>query len=94
MREKIGDAFQVSENGKRIYLGREIGSKNPIMIDLGNRSIYTVTNVPEDVRPAYIDLPVTDWHSSDWDPKYYFKINGKEIFTIGLGQIYSFAVNK
>lgn len=75
-RAKSGAAFQVSGDGRRLYLGRAYAEENPVVIDLAARRIDAATQAPPDLRPPTITgLPVADWENTDD----HFTFGGRDI---------------
>jgi dipeptidyl aminopeptidase/acylaminoacyl peptidase len=65
MRQKLGDAFKVSDDGKQIQFGLSSGAENPVIFDL-TRALLTdaVTTLPRLSAPKINGLPLTDWKNN------------------------------
>jgi hypothetical protein len=64
MRNKVGESFSVSSDGKQIRFGLGVGGDNPVMFDL-RRSVLADAVIP----PVWLSIPkidglvVTDWRN-------------------------------
>lgn len=75
LRDKVGDAFTVSSNAMQMRFGLGDRGAEPVLFDLGKRSITSApTPVAAFRAPVIEGLPVTDWYNS-----YYPRFAGKPI---------------
>jgi hypothetical protein len=65
MQNKLGDAFMVSDDGKRVQFGMGLGADKPVIFDL-TRAVLAdaVTGLPGLGAPKIDGLPVTDWKNN------------------------------
>jgi WD40 repeat protein len=65
MRGKLAAAFQVSNNGGRVYFGLGVGGTRPALFDLANGSLSEAASAPDGLlQPDVTGLPVSDWRDS------------------------------
>jgi hypothetical protein len=65
MRNKFGENFTVSQDGKQIRFGRGVGGANPVMFDLTRSVLAESATAPAGLVGAKTDgIAVTDWHNS------------------------------
>jgi hypothetical protein len=65
MRNKLEDAFTVSEDGKRIRFGLDDGVARPVVFDLARAVLADAVTAPAGLASPKIDgLLVTDWQNS------------------------------
>jgi hypothetical protein len=65
MRDKVGDAFAVSDDGKRIRFGLGVGAVRPVVFDLTRSLLVDAAMAPAALASPKIDgLRVTDWRDT------------------------------
>ncbi len=65
MRGKLGRAFRVSPDGRKVWLGLEAGDGDPVLVDLAARSVRPTATPPAGVHaPATGGVPVAAWQNS------------------------------
>lgn len=65
MRNKLGSAFTVSDDGKRVRFGLGYGGDKPVMFDLARAVLADATTAPVGLSSPKIDgLAVTDWQNN------------------------------
>ncbi|MGP0088604.1 MAG: hypothetical protein ACLPKB_01375, partial [Xanthobacteraceae bacterium] len=74
MRDKLGEALQVSQDGRQVRFGLGVGNANPALFDLASSTLSKDANAPGLTVPKIVGIAVTDWHG-DTVPK----LAGKEL---------------
>jgi WD40 repeat protein len=74
LREKRGDAFQVSGDGRQVSFGLGIGKANPVLFDLPRATLTRVANPSGLGLPKIAGIAVTDWQNNTAP-----KLGGKEL---------------
>ena len=65
MRDKLGNAFTVSDDGKRVRFGLGVASNTPVMFDLARAVLVDAVAVSAGfARPQIDGLAVTDWENT------------------------------
>jgi TPR repeat protein/uncharacterized caspase-like protein/WD40 repeat protein len=83
---KIGEAFQVSKDGRQVWFGLGEGNANPVLLDLTTFTLTRTGIVPGLTAPRIDGVAVTDWRNGS--PK----VDGEELYACGCETASSLAV--